>query len=322
MSEIIFKPELRTNGGEATSIYSGGRWVGDMYLVYRERDILTGTVNLDANTISAKKASRISGHIHQYIEHLGASLNISREDVNVVFGDYIPKSLVEQRATNWSVSVVNEDQDGIHYDVIDRNGELTARAIVELVGTDLKGSIVFRDDPDTEMVDEVVDVIVSRFDRELLDSVQFNVEKGAELQDAYPVYSDTQLYEDRDTTEITKDEGLTDWSTPQFENDLYMESTQQKNGRSFHLSIVGEDQNSIYYDVTDGNEDTVAEVIFDQDDTGVEVFVHFLQSPSKSVKRSIVKELTREALAYDFEWVNLRMQYQGKAIGGFMIERG
>jgi hypothetical protein len=321
MTEIIFKPELRTNGGEATSIYTGGRWVGDMYLIYREKDILTGTVNLDANVISAKKASRISNQIQLYIEHLGDSLNIARQDVNVVFGDYVPKALVDNRKTNWNVSVVNEDDNGIHYDLYDRNGELAARAMVSLVGTDLKGSLIFRNDPDTERVDEAVEAIVSRFDEELLDSVQFNVETQASMSDHDLVNRKyIQNNHERDTTEIITDEGLGDWVSPEHANDTYMGKSSLDTG--LHLAMVGEDRKSQYYDVTDGNEDTVAEVIFDQDDGGVEVFVHFLQSPSKSTKRSVVKELTRRAMSQDYEWMNLRMQFQGKAIGGFMIEKG
>jgi hypothetical protein len=98
MSDIILKPEVRTPGGEATSIYYGTQWVGDMYLVYREHDILTGTVNFDPETVSTKEVHLISDKINQYVKHLGNALEVNDEDVNIVYGS--PVGLIDTRSMN------------------------------------------------------------------------------------------------------------------------------------------------------------------------------------------------------------------------------
>jgi hypothetical protein len=297
MFDIVLKPELRTAGGEATSIYNGDQWIGDMYLVYREHDMLTGTVNIDAKTVSAGKVRKIKEKVNQYVRHLGASLKVTEEDVSLIYGEYFNGSPM---TANFSVLVSGEDRQGIHYVIKNQNGSQVATALVNIVSTDLIGKIEFVHDPAVKQVDEVVQMILDQYDEQLLDTVQFDVQ----------------------TSDTPPDEDMPEeWVNPELPNEFLMNENRSESN-DLHLAMVGEVKDSTFYDVMNEYEDTVAEVIFDQEEEGVEVSINFLIPPDPKLKKSIVRQLTREALAQDHEWINMRMHYHGDAVGGFHIERG
>lgn len=87
MTMVSLKPELRTNGGETVSIYCNGTWVGDVYLVYREGDLLTGTVQIDSGKVSERKLEYVMDEVRSYISHLTAALNIPTSSVVMMHGD-------------------------------------------------------------------------------------------------------------------------------------------------------------------------------------------------------------------------------------------
>lgn len=302
MADIVLKPELRTSGGEATSIYRDGKWVGDMYLVYREKDMLTGTVNIDSGMVESAKVSMVTDKVQQYIAHLGDSLKVKDQDVNVVFGNYMNTAIEETDGLTQGLNVLvtGEDRNGIHYDIKTPLGNVVAKAFIKLRGTDLKGSLTLRDEELLDEVDGVVGQILEKFDRDLLDSVHFEIDIDGELNPGENRLPDFEA-------PSIEGENMEEWITPETHNDLYMK---EKSEDTIHLVIVGEDEESIYYDIVDEREDTLAEVIFDSSGVGVEVSVHFLAPPSSRSKKRIIRLLTREAFAQDFQWIRFKMQHQ------------
>jgi hypothetical protein len=120
---------------------------------------------------------------------------------------------------------------------------------------------------------------------------------------------------------IDPEESYDEWINPELPNEISMDKdVSQKEG--VHLNIVGEVEDSLFYDVVDQDEDTVAEAIFEQNEDGVEIFVNFLASPKNRLKKQVVQKLTREALSLDYQWLNMRMSYHDQTIGGFHIQRG
>lgn len=87
MKNVVLKPELRTPGGETVSIYCDGDWAGDLYLVYREGDVLTGTIQLDTSKVDENDLDDVTDEIRAYIEHLNAALNVESSSVVMMYGD-------------------------------------------------------------------------------------------------------------------------------------------------------------------------------------------------------------------------------------------
>lgn len=85
--KVTMKPEVRTPGGEATGLFSGSDWIGDLYLIYREGDILTGTVQIDTKRVGEHQVDDLFEQVKSYVGHLSASMNIPQSNVVCIYGD-------------------------------------------------------------------------------------------------------------------------------------------------------------------------------------------------------------------------------------------
>ncbi|KEO82269.1 hypothetical protein [Tumebacillus flagellatus] len=109
MKQVVLKPELRTPGGETVSIYLNDNWAGDLYLVYREGDVLTGTIQIDTKAVSEDDMELVAGEVRTYIEHLNAALGVEDSSVVMVYGDI--SSMVEMEPFEVvSVETVHDDE--------------------------------------------------------------------------------------------------------------------------------------------------------------------------------------------------------------------
>jgi hypothetical protein len=87
MNSVVLKPELRTPGGETVSIYLNDEWAGDLYLVYREGDILTGTIQIDTGKVSEDELDMVGEEVRMYIQHLTSALDVDTSSVVMMYGD-------------------------------------------------------------------------------------------------------------------------------------------------------------------------------------------------------------------------------------------
>ncbi|ASS74607.1 hypothetical protein CIG75_06245 [Tumebacillus algifaecis] len=94
--DVVMKPELRTNGGETTSIYYNGEWAGDLYLVFREGDSLTGTMQIDTRRVGENELEYVTDEVRIYVQHLSSALNVQDSSVVMMYGDI--STVVEMEA--------------------------------------------------------------------------------------------------------------------------------------------------------------------------------------------------------------------------------
>jgi hypothetical protein len=87
MKNVVLKPELRTPGGETVGIYCNDEWAGDLYLVYREGDILTGTMQIDTSKVHENELDAVADEVRTYVEHLNAALGVQDSSVVMMYGD-------------------------------------------------------------------------------------------------------------------------------------------------------------------------------------------------------------------------------------------
>ncbi len=85
--EIRLRPEMRTEGGEMVTIYRHDEWVGDAYFVYREGDLLTGTIQLDSVVVKPSDYSPIVEAARSYAEDLADALAVEEAVVASSIGD-------------------------------------------------------------------------------------------------------------------------------------------------------------------------------------------------------------------------------------------
>jgi hypothetical protein len=110
MRQVVLKPELRTPGGETVSVYLNNEWAGDVYLVYREGDVLTGTIQLDTKTVSEEELEFVTEEVRTYIEHLNAALGVEDSSVVMMYGDI--SSVIEMAPFEVvSVETMQEDEE-------------------------------------------------------------------------------------------------------------------------------------------------------------------------------------------------------------------
>lgn len=87
MKNVVLKPELRTPGGETVSIYCDDEWAGDLYLVYREGDVLTGTIQIDTRKVGEHELDDVTDEVRTYVEHLNSALGVENSSVVMMYGD-------------------------------------------------------------------------------------------------------------------------------------------------------------------------------------------------------------------------------------------
>ena len=84
---IQLRPEMRTDGGEAISIYCDQDWVGDAYLIYREGEMLKGTIQVDSVMVSKDTFSKVVDVAKQYVTDLAFALRVDDTTIVSLYGD-------------------------------------------------------------------------------------------------------------------------------------------------------------------------------------------------------------------------------------------
>lgn len=88
MAEITLRPDLKTSGGEVTELVLDGRFVGAMTLVYREGGRISGSVQLELDSLPGSRKAEAAAAAGHYIEHLMEALAAKECEVIVTCSSY------------------------------------------------------------------------------------------------------------------------------------------------------------------------------------------------------------------------------------------
>ncbi|MFC4769651.1 hypothetical protein [Effusibacillus consociatus] len=209
MTVVSLKPELRTNGGETVSIYCDGDWAGDVYLVYREGDLLTGTVQIDTGKVSERNFDYVMDEVRTYISHLSAALNITTSSVVMMHGD-IEQILemdpldtpvendewldgtyendfytdgdndemeMEEEADpeDYHLSVMSDEGDHVKYRLHDDFDNVIGMVSVDEIGDSVSGRVDFWVEPDKDEPAEVAEMLFETFKDEDVNQISFTM---------------------------------------------------------------------------------------------------------------------------------------------------
>jgi|GEM_PF-4472147 len=310
MSDIQIQPELRTAGGEALSVHRDGEWIGDVFLIYRENDWLTGTIHLDEDYVNAEELEEIAGEIQPYITNLSFALNIVDYAIHLYHGqyslleDYFDEGLDDdemevlvQNGLEYERWIVGQGEQGIEYQIYDEEKNLVAEAVVDIQGTRIIGEINFTEDPSEEEMENIEALLLKDYDHELIDQYNFTYFiNGTEYQ------------------EVEVETDFAEISTDDVELLERIESESGDDEESEKVEVI--------YDLVDPQDHQLAEATFIYSEDGVDVNVELMIKPVEDITHHLMKQVFKEALTAPIEWVNIRMYHDGKVVDGFHFERG
>jgi hypothetical protein len=88
MANIVLRPDLRTSGGEVNDILLRGKYAGTLTLVYREGVRISGSIQLEKESLSRKDKDSVVEFAQEYVQSLIDALDVSESDVVVTYSEF------------------------------------------------------------------------------------------------------------------------------------------------------------------------------------------------------------------------------------------
>ncbi|MFS0857056.1 hypothetical protein [Paenibacillus taichungensis] len=79
-------PDLRTSGGEVQDIMVDGQYAGSLLLVFREGDRVSGSLQIEQNSLPDETEQYIVEQVHEYIRSLADAVSAAEYEVLVSCG--------------------------------------------------------------------------------------------------------------------------------------------------------------------------------------------------------------------------------------------
>lgn len=117
MAQIILRPEFRTAGGEVNDLEMDGKYAGTVTLIYRERDRLIGSIQLDKAMLSLQEKNKVARWADDYIHSLADALNVEECEVLVTYAKF--DHIVTSFDVELDESLDYEQDDEIFEDMLD-----------------------------------------------------------------------------------------------------------------------------------------------------------------------------------------------------------
>jgi hypothetical protein len=200
MANVFLRPDLITAGGEINDILYDGRYVGSLSLVYREFQRVSGAIQLDQPSLTLADKDLVMRHIQSYITAFANSVEAEECTLFVSFSpveyyedhydhnaededlqdDGYYEDLDEEIETLdmgghiYHLVVVGEGRNKVEYHIYDEEQEWVAEALMEIHGEDVSGEVRWLFDPSEVELEAVTELILSDFDEESMDKIEFN----------------------------------------------------------------------------------------------------------------------------------------------------
>ncbi|KRE44862.1 hypothetical protein [Paenibacillus sp. Soil522] len=218
MRNIEIRPNLKTAGGEFSDIMVGGRFAGTLALVYREGDRITGSVQLEKDSLKPTDKHRVESYLKDYIQSFIHAVRAETCDVVMTFSrydhivtmdqedyeaeteEYDPRdqsdyserqpafiseededSPEDWESAEYELVMVNKKRNRIEYHIYDNKGKWIAEAILRTDHADISGDVRWVFEPDDNEVQNITELLVTDFDEETIDTFMINHKFDGEL---------------------------------------------------------------------------------------------------------------------------------------------
>jgi len=209
--DVELVTDLRTSGGEVQDVMVNGQYAGSLFLVYREGDRLSGSLQIEQESLPDDTEQRIVEKVHAYVRSLADALEAAYYEVLVSCGslhsvlhkpesetvwssedmahdeeryDDIDSSEVKVIPGSQAESFTYEDRDHVlememvsagrsisTYIFNDVDGQELAEASLKQYGADAQGEIHWYDDPEENQLEAAAELLVRELDEDIIDTI-------------------------------------------------------------------------------------------------------------------------------------------------------
>ncbi|WNQ09713.1 hypothetical protein MJA45_19060 [Paenibacillus aurantius] len=206
----MLRPDLRTAGGEVSDILLRGQYVGSLTLVFREQDRVSGSVQLEEDSLSEADKESVASFIQDYIQSFIMAVRAVSCEVLLTYSPYDriiattpeeereafieeddeegyglepdweeDEDILEMDEDEWASAeyelvTVKETGSRVDYHVYDAEQELIAEAFLRTRSEDLTGDVTWEREPEDWEVEHVTELLVTDFDEEQADTFVIN----------------------------------------------------------------------------------------------------------------------------------------------------
>lgn len=88
MTDVMIRPDLRTTGGEVNDIVVRGRYAGTLTLVYREKERMSGSLQLEREMLNPRDKRNVVRVVQSYVQSLIDAYQVSECSVMATYSRY------------------------------------------------------------------------------------------------------------------------------------------------------------------------------------------------------------------------------------------
>ena len=209
MSNLVIRPDLRTSGGEVSDILLDQQYVGTLTLVYREGERISGSIQLDQDTLPREQKDEVIQFAQTYVQSLIDALDVPELNVLVSYSsfdlleeqafdfeyDYVDNETrfedadyedldeykMDQDSVYYELVIVGERRNSVEYHIYDGRKTWIAEAFMTIYGNDVVGEVNWNVMPSEEEIGHVTDLIVSDFDDQEMDAFLMDIKYKGEI---------------------------------------------------------------------------------------------------------------------------------------------
>lgn len=328
---VMIRPELRTAGGEVCDILYDGKYVGHITLVYREKEILSGSVQLDKRQMNDDNQEVVMDMVNEYVQSLIHALGVPECDVRVTNSKLTYVIATDQnvgtierfvdhavndgyavdsddadflQAETYELVIVEEDDDLLQYHIYKQSDEsLTAEAFIAFHGSAVTGDMLWKRMPNEDELDAVTELLISDFDEEQIDEITIDMKHNGEVFERI---------------ELVLSDDLADEDDERYDDDHAVY------GQNDYTAVLVRDEGDVLiYDVYDLEKDdsSIAQATIDISRLKITGILEFEQETNESMREaiaeSVMDELEKEI---NFDSFHVTMMHNRVPIDNILFE--
>jgi hypothetical protein len=288
MADIMLRPDLKTAGGEVNDVVMNGRYAGTLTLVYREGDRISGSIQLERDSLSVADKEKVIEFAQNYIQAM-----MQMDDVTEVFYELV---------------IVGESRNRVEYHIYDQDQDLVAESLMTIYGNDVVGKVHWMHQPEEDEIEAVSDLIVSDFDENEVDTFVIDMEFDNEIIETIELTHE-DLLDYQDTLGDLAQTGYEDEA-----GDIYGD---------YSVILVRDDGDTLTYEIYQqtGGDLPIGTATIDITSKQITGFIDF-REPGDDDDREIIATLLMRELDKEKEYdsVNLTMLHNNQPIDELMFE--
>lgn len=218
MRKIEIRPNLKTAGGEFSDIMVGGQFAGTLALVYREGDRITGSVQLEKDSLKPADKQSVESYLKDYIQSFIHAVQADTCDVVMTYSryDHIVSTAEEDykaeteefdhrdrldnserqsayfsdenegltkdwESAEYELVMVNKKRNRIEYHIYDNKKKWIAEAFLRTEHAHISGDVRWVFEPDDDEIENITELLVTDFDADTVDTFLINHKFDGEI---------------------------------------------------------------------------------------------------------------------------------------------